>query len=46
MTQYYTDLYERDEEVDANSIARERCLQSIPLVITQEQNSQLLKEIT
>jgi len=46
MMQYYTSLYEKDEEVDANCIARERCLQSGPAVVTQEQNQQLTKEVT
>ena len=46
MTDFYTRLYERDEEVEANCIARRRCLRSVPAIITEEQNQLLTQETT
>jgi len=46
MMDYYTNLYAQDEDVEANAIARERCLQSVPCIVTSEQNQQLIKDVT
>lgn len=46
MMEFYTTLYAKDEEVDANSIARGRCLYSVPSIVTKDQNRQLTRDIT
>lgn len=43
---YYSNLYKQDEVAEANLIARERCLQSVPTIVTRAQNQQLTREIT
>lgn len=46
MMEFYTDLYTKAEEVDANAVARTRCLISVPRVVIEEQNRLLVQEVT
>lgn len=39
---YYQDLYTNDQQVEDNITRRERCLSSVPVVVTKEMNSQLI----
>lgn len=46
MMKFYTELYRRDDAVEANSIARDRCLTSVPRIVQDEHNEHLTKDVT